>query len=108
MIPELGTNRSGGATVLRNLLIEEASKPFKIMQGPLLRVKLVRVSLSQSQQLFCKLPSPYFNVQLSLVSDKEWKCTLQDFQRDVLRASSSPNRLKMLAKAFADTRSLIQ
>ena len=44
MIPELGANRSEQVTALRTTLIEEASRPFQIMHGPLLRVKLVRVS----------------------------------------------------------------
>lgn len=45
MIPELASSKSRQATALRDLLIKEASKPFKIMHGPLLRVKLVRVSV---------------------------------------------------------------
>ena len=44
MIPELASDKSQAALTLRELLIEESSKPFKIMRGPLLRVKLVRVS----------------------------------------------------------------
>ena len=48
MIPELATNKSRLANALRELLILEASRPFKIMHGPLLRVKLVRVSLRTS------------------------------------------------------------
>ncbi len=45
MIPELASDKSQTALTLRELLIEESSKPFKIMRGPLLRVKLVRVSI---------------------------------------------------------------
>lgn len=45
MIPELATNRSTQANALRELLIEDASRPFRIMHGPLLRVKLVRVRM---------------------------------------------------------------
>ena len=44
MIPELATDKSQVAQTLRELMIEESSRPFKIMRGPLLHVKLVRVS----------------------------------------------------------------
>lgn len=44
MIPELASKKSMPSLALRTLLLNEASQPFQIMQGPLLRVKLVRVS----------------------------------------------------------------
>ena len=44
MIPELATKQSMPSKTLREVLLHEAGHPFKIMQGPMLRVKLVRVS----------------------------------------------------------------
>ena len=43
MIPELATKQSVPSRTLREVLLHEAGHPFKIMQGPMLRVKLVRV-----------------------------------------------------------------
>lgn len=48
MIPELASNRPGPVQALRDLLLKEAARPFKLMQGPLLRVKLVQVSLRKA------------------------------------------------------------
>ena len=43
MIPELAGAKSKEAQRLRQMLLDDASEPFKIMQGPLLRVLIVRV-----------------------------------------------------------------
>ena len=44
MIPELATKKSVPSSTLRDMLLREASHPFKIMQGPLLRAKLIRIN----------------------------------------------------------------
>lgn len=48
MIPELASKKSAPSSGLRQLLLAEASRPFKIMQGPLLRCTLIRVPLLHS------------------------------------------------------------
>jgi len=49
LIPELAS-----AQALRDLLLKEAAQPFKLMRGPLLRVKLIQVGPLHSTYLLVR------------------------------------------------------